>query len=66
MARAAGLADIVSNKFGNKVDVDLIPSSGGVFEVSLDGNLIYSKQKTGRFPNQQEIDDIMSKIEHSS
>lgn len=66
MARAAGLADVISGKFGDKVAVDLVPSSGGVFEVSLDGKLLYSKQKTGRFPNQQEVDEIISTIEQSS
>jgi selenoprotein W-related protein len=33
----------------------LIPSDGGRFEVSIDGKLIYSKLKTGRFPDYQEI-----------
>jgi selenoprotein W-related protein len=33
----------------------LVPSSGGRFEVSIDGNLIYSKLQTGRFPEYQEI-----------
>lgn len=30
-------------------------SSGGVFEVSMDGKLIFSKKKLGRFPEEQEI-----------
>ena len=33
----------------------LVPSTGGRFEVSIDGNLIYSKLQTGRFPEYQEI-----------
>jgi selenoprotein W-related protein len=33
----------------------LIPSDGGRFEISIDGKLIYSKLKTGRFPDYQEI-----------
>ena len=28
----------------------LVPSSGGVFEVSVNGQKIYSKQETGQFP----------------
>ena len=36
-------------------DVNLVPSSGGAFEVSLDGNLIYSKLSTGRFPEEKEV-----------
>jgi selenoprotein W-related protein len=29
-------------------EVVLIPSRGGVFEVELDGELVYSKKQTGR------------------
>jgi selenoprotein W-related protein len=37
------------------VDVTLIPSGGGVFEVVADGELIHSKKATGRFPEPGEI-----------
>jgi selenoprotein W-related protein len=33
----------------------LIPSDGGRFEVSIDSKLVYSKLKTGRFPEWDEI-----------
>ena len=33
----------------------LIPSRGGVFEVAMNGELIYSKKKTGRHA---EIDEV--------
>ena len=33
----------------------LVKSSGGAFEVSLDGELIYSKLQVGQFPDQREI-----------
>ncbi|MBX6364067.1 MAG: Rdx family protein [Gemmatimonadetes bacterium] len=36
-------------------EVELIESSGGVFEVSKDGELIYSKKQTGRHPTWDEI-----------
>lgn len=29
----------------------LVPSSGGVFEVIVDSELIYSKKQTGEFPD---------------
>lgn len=32
------------------MDVELIASGGGVFEVVADGKLLHSKKKTGRFP----------------
>jgi selenoprotein W-related protein len=33
----------------------LIKGEGGVFEVVVDGRLIYSKKQTGRFPEHEEI-----------
>jgi selT/selW/selH-like putative selenoprotein len=30
-------------------------SSGGVFEVTVDGNLIFSKKATGEFPDEKEL-----------
>ena len=30
-------------------------SGGGVFEVTVDGRLAYSKQATGRFPTDAEV-----------
>jgi selenoprotein W-related protein len=33
----------------------LIPSGGGCFELSVNGDLIYSKLKTGQFPDEQEM-----------
>lgn len=35
--------------------MELIPASGGVFEVTLNGQKIYSKDKTGVFPSTEEI-----------
>ena len=35
--------------------MELVASGGGVFEVSLDGRLIFSKKKLGRFPEDEEI-----------
>jgi selenoprotein W-related protein len=29
----------------------LVPSGGGVFEVTLDGSLVYSRRATGSFPD---------------
>ena len=38
-------------------DVELIESSGGVFEVTRDGELIYSKKRTGRHAEWEEVRD---------
>jgi selenoprotein W-related protein len=35
--------------------VELIASSGGVYEVTVDVRIIFSKKKTGRFPEAGEV-----------
>jgi selenoprotein W-related protein len=35
--------------------LELIPSGGGFFEVSKNGDLIFSKRQSGRFPEWTEI-----------
>lgn len=37
------------------MEIELIPSGGGVFEVVADGELVHSKKATGRFPDPGEI-----------
>ena len=41
-------------------DLKLIPSSGGCFELTADGELLYSKLKTGQFPDEQVILDTFA------
>jgi selenoprotein W-related protein len=36
-------------------EVRLIESSGGVFEVVVDGSLVYSKKQTGEFPDEAQL-----------
>jgi len=31
--------------------LELVPAGGGVFEVSVDDELVYSKKQTGEFPD---------------
>jgi len=47
------LADTIERERG--VKSELIRSGGGVFEVKKDGELIFSKKATGRFPTEEEI-----------
>ena len=37
----------------------LVPSDGGRFEVSLNGELVFSKQQEGRFPNDGEVEALI-------
>lgn len=41
--------------------LELVPSDGGRFELSLDGELVYSKLETGVFPNEREIVTLVGK-----
>ena len=38
---------------------ELIRSSGGVFEIEYDGKVVFSKQKLGRFPDEDEVAGIL-------
>lgn len=42
--------------------ITLIPSDGGRFEVTVNGNLIYSKLETHRHANDGEVNDLIQKI----
>jgi len=41
------------------VEVELIPSTGGVFEVTVDGKKIFSKKEISRFPEEGEIAGLL-------
>jgi len=56
--RAASVADQLNEKYNT--EVKLVAGSGGCFEVTFDGKLIYSKLETGQFPT---IGQITSAID---
>lgn len=39
-------------------EVELVKGSNGVFEITVDGRLAFSKKALGRFPTDEEIDAI--------
>jgi selenoprotein W-related protein len=47
--------EILDHFRGNVKEVNLLTSKGGVFEVTVNGELIYSKKETGSFPDTQEV-----------
>jgi selenoprotein W-related protein len=48
---------------GDKVkDFTLIPSKGGCFELTVDGQLVYSKLQTGQFPNDEDMVEKVGKL----
>lgn len=58
--RAVALARKLLNEHKNNIqELSLIPSSDGVFEITIDGELIYSKKETGEFPENNEVEDTL-------
>jgi selenoprotein W-related protein len=53
LPKATSLAAAIRAKHG--VEAELIQGGGGIFDVTLDGKLIYSKFQTGRFPEDEEV-----------
>ena len=51
--QASSLAAAIKKESG--VSPKFIKSGGGVFEVVVDGKLIFSKKATGRFPDNHEV-----------
>lgn len=46
----------IINRYKRQIDeLVLVPSDGGRFEISLNGDLIYSKLETGEFPDEDQI-----------
>ncbi len=52
------MADAIKGQFG--ITVEMIKGGGGIFDVVVDGNKIYSKDDTGRFPTNEEILDQLT------
>jgi selT/selW/selH-like putative selenoprotein len=44
---------------GLGVKAKLVRGSGGIFDVSADGKVVYSKHRTGRFPHPGEVLGIL-------
>ncbi|NLH50259.1 MAG: SelT/SelW/SelH family protein [Myxococcales bacterium] len=59
MPKAVGLAAELKEKFG--AEVELIRGSYGDFEVRADDRLVYSKTRTGRFPEAGEVSRSLGK-----
>jgi selenoprotein W-related protein len=40
-------------------DLKLIPSGGGAFELTVNGELVYSKLATGQFPDEEAMMEVV-------
>jgi len=48
------LAASLKQRFG--IEAELIHGKGGVFDVRVDGKLVFSKHEVGRFPEAGEVE----------
>lgn len=56
LLRAAWMAQELLTTFDADLgEVALVPGTGGVFEVRLDGESIFSRAREGRFPESKEL-----------
>ena len=56
LLRAAWLAQELLTNFVDELgEVALVPGKGGVFEVRLDGETLWSRKAEGRFPEAKEV-----------
>jgi selenoprotein W-related protein len=53
LPKATSLVEELRGGLG--VESKLIKGGGGVFDVTVDGKLVYSKHETGRFPEPGEV-----------
>ena len=47
-------------KLNPAADIALVKSGGGVFEITVDNRLAYSKKATGNFPTESEVEATVS------
>ena len=55
------MRESIERQFGIKAE--LIKGMGGVFEISVNDNLLFSKKELNRFPNENEVEDLIEGIE---
>lgn len=49
-------------KHPDDTSVTLVGGSGGIFDVTVDNQLIFSKHKVGRFPEEGELLRLLEKM----
>ena len=60
LLRAAWMAQELLTTFEQELgEVALKPGTGGVFEVRLDGQVLFSRKQHGRFPESRELKQLI-------
>ncbi|MDR5170426.1 SelT/SelW/SelH family protein [Methylobacillus flagellatus] len=60
LLRAAWMAQELLTTFESDIErVSLVPGTGGIFEVRLNGELLFSRKEHGRFPESKELKQLV-------
>lgn len=60
LLRAAWMAQELLTTFASDItSLTLVPGTGGIFEVRLNGNVIFSRKEFGRFPESKELKQMI-------
>ena len=60
LLRAAWMAQELLTTFEQEIgEVALVPGAGGIFEVRIDGEVVHSRKKEGRFPESKELKQLV-------
>lgn len=65
LPKAISLVDELMDDTNFRYDIDeikLLPKGGGIFEVTVNDKLIYSKKETGRFPEKNEVVALIKEL----
>ncbi|MBT5110306.1 MAG: hypothetical protein HOM25_16630 [Rhodospirillaceae bacterium] len=53
MPRALRARDLLGEK--TATEVELIKGGGGIFDIRIDGELVFSKNREGRYPSDDDV-----------
>lgn len=63
LLRATWIAQELLTTFNTDItSLALVPGRGGIFEVRLNGAVIYSRKETGRFPESKELKQLVRDV----
>ena len=63
LLRAGWMAQELLTTFGTTLgEVALVPGAGGVFEVRVNGQTVFSRQEQGRFPEAKELKQLIRDV----
>lgn len=58
--RATWLAQELLMTFSDELgELALVPGEGGIFEIRVDGELLFSRKQRGRFPESKELKQLL-------